>query len=512
MNDIAGKRVGQRRTALPERAIGPQPVADGVDRRHGAGAIPLAGGEQDRGGTEGGTGSREQRAAEQFGRRLGQADRILVLGATGFIGRRVIRLLAASGCHVVAGVRRPESACGLQGSEIRAIDLASMTRAPDWAPHLAGIDAVINLVGIFAESGGENTFARVQRDAPVALFEACQHAGIERVIQLSALGADTDAATPFLSSKHAADEALLAHTVGGWVLQPSLVYGTDGKSSVLFRLLASLPLVWLPSGGRQLVQPVHVDDVAAAIVAAVLRPIGSGVPGEAHRRVPLVGPEPLTFARYLALLRAGMGWRGQLRVLSVPVGAATRLAGWLGRWSAAPVNADAVRMLARGNTASATAISALLGRPPLAPEHFIAADDAARLRAEALLGWMPWVLRASVAFLWIATAIVSFGLYPVADSLALLAQAGVPAAIQPLALYGAASLDLAFGVLSVAPRRPTWLWRAQAALILGYMLIITVRLPEYWLHPYGPITKNVPILALIWVLDRLERREWTMSR
>jgi len=83
----------------------------------------------------------------------------------------------------------------------------------------------------------------------------------------------------------------------------------------------------------------------------------------------------------------------------------------------------------------------------------------------------------------------------------------VPEALRPLALYGAAALDLAFGALSLAPRRPAWLWTAQAALILAYTLIISVRLPEFWLHPYGPILKNLPMLAALLLLARLDRPE-----
>jgi hypothetical protein len=78
--------------------------------------------------------------------------------------------------------------------------------------------------------------------------------------------------------------------------------------------------------------------------------------------------------------------------------------------------------------------------------------------------------------------------------------------IATLALYGAAALDLALGVLTLwapAPwRRRVWL--AQVALIAGYTLLITVFLREYWLHPYGPISKNIPLLALIGWLWALE--------
>lgn len=132
--------------------------------------------------------------------------------------------------------------------------------------------------------------------------------------------------------------------------------------------------------------------------------------------------------------------------------------------------------------------------------------DAATQAGATLQRALP-LLRWSVAFVWFATALVSAFVFPVADSLALLARAGVPESLRPAALYGAAGLDFVFGVLSIAPRRPRWIWRAQIALIVTYMLVITVRLPDFWLHPYGPLTKNVPMLAVLWLLDAVQSRK-----
>ena len=137
--------------------------------------------------------------------------------------------------------------------------------------------------------------------------------------------------------------------------------------------------------------------------------------------------------------------------------------------------------------------------------RFIAPRSATALRQAAAWRWLQPVLRASLAFLWLWTAVVSLWVYPVADSLELLARAGVPAALQLPALWGAAGLDLLFGLATLWPR--SWgrrLWAAQAALILAYSVVITLRLPEYWWHPYGPMSKNLPILALLlllWVMD-----------
>ncbi|HEY4555736.1 MAG TPA: DoxX-like family protein, partial [Lysobacter sp.] len=166
-----------------------------------------------------------------------------------------------------------------------------------------------------------------------------------------------------------------------------------------------------------------------------------------------------------------------------------------------------VAMLERGNCAPADALAALLGRAPRAAEAFIAPHEAAALRRQAALRWQLPVLRVSIALVWIVTGLVSLGLYPIEQSYALLARTGLTGGPATVALYGAALLDLAFGVLMLLPinRRPLYL--AQIALILGYTAIITVALPEFWLHPYGPVLKNLPMLAALWLLLETDRRE-----
>ena len=87
------------------------------------------------------------------------------------------------------------------------------------------------------------------------------------------------------------------------MLQPSLVFGEDGSSTRAFLALATLPLLPLPGGGRQIVQPVHVDDVVAALCALLAAPPGRW----GGLRIALVGPRPLTLRRYLLALRRGLG-------------------------------------------------------------------------------------------------------------------------------------------------------------------------------------------------------------
>ena len=168
---------------------------------------------------------------------------------------------------------------------------------------------------------------------------------------------------------------------------------------------------------------------------------------------------------------------------------------------------DTLSMLERGNTADPAPLTALLHRAPRDPSAFVPASLAPALRDRARLRWLLPVLRLALAAVWIVTALVSVGLYPVEASYALRARTGIAGAAAPLALYGAAALDLLLGLATLLARRRRWVYAASMALILGYTAIITIALPEFWLHPYGPVLKNLPLLAALWLLWELDRPE-----
>jgi uncharacterized protein YbjT (DUF2867 family) len=424
---------------------------------------------------------------------------VFLTGATGFVGRRLAASLDARGHRLTCAVRRAEgdASRGLPGRAVD-VDFARMTSPTDWRALLDGVHVVVNAVGILRERDGA-TFDSLHVRAPVALFEACVQAGVERVVQVSALGADAGASTAYHRSKREADDRLLALPLDGIVVQPSLIFGSEGASAAMFTTLASLPVMPLPGDGRQRIQPVHIDDAVDAIVRLV-----EGQ-GGALRRLALVGPFPMTLREYLATLRAGLQLpRG--RALPVPM-ALVRLGAAVGaRLPGAMLDADSLAMLERGNVAPVDDTQRLLGRLPRSAAAFIEPREAAGLRVRAQLGWLLPMLRLSVAAVWIVTGIVSFGLYPVEDSYALLARVGITGALAPVALYGAAVLDLALGSATLTMRRRRALWLLQMAVIAGYTLLITVFLPEFWLHPYGPLLKNVPMLAMLGLLFALERR------
>jgi hypothetical protein len=168
------------------------------------------------------------------------------------------------------------------------------------------------------------------------------------------------------------------------------------------------------------------------------------------------------------------------------------------------LDVDTLGMLQRGNVGSPQCMTSVLGHPPRDPSTFVDARYARPVATAARLRWLLPLLRAAVAALWLITGIVSLGVYPVAMSYELLARTGITGVAAPFALYGATVLDLALGAAVYVVRRRRLLWRAQIALVLAYTAIITVKLPEYWLHPYGPLTKNLPLLAALLLLHELD--------
>ncbi|KVP02105.1 NAD-dependent dehydratase [Burkholderia ubonensis] len=417
---------------------------------------------------------------------------ILVCGANGFIGRALCARLEAGGHRVVRGVHAGRRAAG--PGEI-AIDYARDVRPEHWRARLDGIDAVVNAVGMLTGRRGV-TLDAVHRAAPCALFDACCGAGVRRIVQISALGVERGD-TAYFASKLAADAYLQTLPIDFRIVRPALVYGATGASARYFRMLASLPVHVLPAGGRQLLRPVHVDDLAELVARLIERPAAG------ERIVDVVGADEVEYREMLAIYRRAMGFPPAMRV-SVPGALCGAAAALSGRMPGAMLTRDTWAMLRAGNTGELAASSAALGRPPRGLRAFIGAQAVA-LRHEALAAWRRPLLTGSLAIVWIWTAIASAFIHPLRDSLALLAHVHLTGIFALAALYAACALDFVFGVATVvAPSRR--LWAAQIVLVVAYSAVIAVAMPGLLAEPFGPVLKNVPILAVLLILFAEEER------
>jgi len=227
--------------------------------------------------------------------------------------------------------------------------------------------------------------------------------------------------------------------------------------------------------------------------------------------VNIAGRDVVSYDGMLAAYRSAMDIP-PAPMLHIPA-AVMACAAWAGQFCGTLLTPETWRMLLSGSalpescTASVAAVRTLLGHAPRGIADFIAPAERELFRLRALAGWRSALLRWTLAAVWLATAIVSAFIYPRADSLALLARVGLEGVPAFAALYGAAALDTLLGIACIVrPRRMLWL--AEGVLILGYSAVIAACLPEYLWHPFGPLLKNLPILAILFILSA-EEKTWT---
>jgi uncharacterized protein YbjT (DUF2867 family) len=422
----------------------------------------------------------------------GRWVRVLLTGATGFIGSTVHARLHSDGIEVVGVTRRLTAAARrLPASHWVELDLSQATSPEAWRPHLAGVYAVINCAGVLQDSTRDST-AGVHRDGPAALFAACEAAGVRRIIHLSAMGADKQSLSSFSASKRQGDEALTARDLDWVILRPSVVVGRPAYGgSALFRGLAALPVLPRLQGAGEL-QIVQLDDVVATIRFFL--------DTEAPSRVALeiAGPERLSFDQVVAAYR---GWLGFPPARSAPgagllMGLMYRLgdlAGALG-WRP-PIRSNARREMVRGAVGDIEPWVRLTG---ISPRPLAAALEAEPASVQERWFARLYLLKALVfgvfSLFWIATGLISLGPgYQIGKAMML--EGGAGPLSGPSVVAGALA-DLAIGA-GIAWRRTTRpaLW-AAVFISLFYAAAGTLLLPRLWADPLGPMLKIWPILAL----------------
>lgn len=275
---------------------------------------------------------------------------VTVFGGSGFIGRNIVRELTQRGARVTVACRDVEGAKFLKTMGVVGqvtIVHADVTRPETVAPALAGADMAVNLCGILYPSG-RNSFLAVQAEAPGVIAKAAAAAGVDRFVHISAIGADANSASRYARTKAAGEAAVLAAFPRATILRPSVVFGPDdGFFNRFGAMAASLPFLPLIGGGETKFQPVYVDDVADAALAAL-----SSVSAEG-KTYELGGPKVYSFRQLMELVLAVTG--RQRRLVELPFWFAKMQAFFLEFLPTPPLTRDQVELLKTDNVVSAGA-------------------------------------------------------------------------------------------------------------------------------------------------------------
>lgn len=248
--------------------------------------------------------------------------RILVTGASGFVGSALVPALAAAGHHVRAASRQPVRG----GERIDPVVLPDFEGEFDWGPLLADVDIVIHLAAIAHRQGGDAVdYDKVNRGAAVSLAEACLRHSVQRLIFLSSIGAQTGSAsdrvltendeprpvTGYDQAKLAAEVVIRNSGVPYTILRPVIVYGPNAKANIAFLLrIAALPLP-LPFGAFQNRRSLLA---IGNLVEAIMLSLDS--PSTLNETFVVADPDPMSIAQIFGCLRAADGDRA--RLVSVP--------------------------------------------------------------------------------------------------------------------------------------------------------------------------------------------------
>ncbi|HEX9946886.1 MAG TPA: SDR family oxidoreductase [Allosphingosinicella sp.] len=418
--------------------------------------------------------------------------RILLIGASGLIGSTVAARLKRDGHEIVAvGRGGGPAARRVPVDRWVKLDLRDATDPQAWLPHLAAMDAVVNCAGVLQDSPRDSP-GKIHVDMPLALWRACEAAGVRRVIHFSALGVDRGGITDFSRSKREGEESLEASALDWAILRPSVVVGRAAYGgSALFRGLASLPVFPRPAEAGP-VDVVQLDDVAET-VARLLEP---GAPSRVA--LDLAGPDRLAFPEIVAAYRSWLGWApaksftapGWLMGLAYRAGDALAWLGWR-----PPIRTTPGREIRRGAIGDNSQWRRATGIEPRSLAAALAAEPASvQERWFSRLYLLKPLAIGTFALFWLLTGLISLGPGYERATRYMLAGGGGPLSEPSVIAGGLADIAVACAI-AWRPATRLGLW-AALGLSAFYIVAGTILLPELWSDPLGPMMKIWPILAL----------------
>lgn len=269
---------------------------------------------------------------------------VTVFGGSGFVGRHTVRELARAGYRIRVAVRRPHTAHFLRPlGDVGQVELVQANIRDDNSVMAAldGADIAINLVGILFASG-KQSFQAIQAEAPGRIARLAKAAGVGQLIHLSAIGASKESGSNYARTKAQGEIALREEFADAVILRPSIVFGPEddffNRFASLARFLPFLPLI---GGGHTRFQPIYVDDVAEAVLAAIESSHARGQTFE------LGGPTVYTFKELLQYILTVTQRRRLL--IPIPFGLAKLQGFFLGLLPSPLLTMDQVELLKTDN-------------------------------------------------------------------------------------------------------------------------------------------------------------------
>lgn len=245
-------------------------------------------------------------------------QRVMVIGGSGFIGTAVVSALAREGVAVLVPTRDPRHCAALAVLPRVEVVVAEVHRKEALVPLLAGVDAVVNLVGVLHSRSGSPWgpgFERAHVALPHTVVAACAEAGVHRLVHISALGANPEGPSEYQRSKAAGEAAIRAAgpELEWTLLRPSVVFGPHDHFLNMFAALARIFPVLPLAGANARFQPVYVGDVARCVVHCLLQHAGIG------QILELAGPRIYTLRELVRYAAARVGRRPWIFALPEPL-------------------------------------------------------------------------------------------------------------------------------------------------------------------------------------------------
>jgi uncharacterized protein YbjT (DUF2867 family) len=430
---------------------------------------------------------------------MGETRKILVLGASGLIGRFVTDDLRARGFEVIGIARRysaSQKATALDlEMPVMSMEAGELTRLI--ADH--NIDLVVNCLGVLQDGPGSDTSA-VHRDFVERLLRAIRESRRTiRLVQISIPGAADDDRTAFSQSKREAERLIAVFGVAYTILRPGFVVAPSAYGgSAMLRALAALPIDLPAAESATPFQPVAVEDIAATIAWLAIRDAGDKVADAVTWD--LLQPQPVTLGGVIEQFRRALGTAEMPRLglpaflldLGAKAGDLASLLGWM-----PPIRTTAIAELRRGVTGDPQPWMLATGIVPKTLAQTVGAR-AATIQDKwfARLFLIKALVIASLALFWTVSGFISLVISYDAAAAILRSHGFAPSLVAPVTIL-TSLMDISIGILIAFRRTSAFGLVAGIAVSLGYMMGAAILTPDLWIEPLGALVKTGPAIVLM---------------